>query len=107
MANKYQANPLQFTSAAASLKSFLGPKYFPVSNNGRFRVKRIVWVNPAANGDTFTVTDNGATPNTLATGVCVTASIGLPQTTVVDQLVEDVIVSQISSGTVLIYIEQE
>ena len=107
MANKYQANPLSFTAAGASLKSFLGPKYFPVSNNGRFRVKRIVWVNPATNGDTFTVTDNGQTPNTLATGACVTASVGLPQTTPVDQLVEDVVVSQISSGTVLIYIEQE
>jgi hypothetical protein len=107
MSNKYQANPLSFTSAGASLKSFLGPKYFPVSSNGRFRVKRVVWVNPAANGDTFSVTDNGATPNVLASGVAVTASIGLSQTIPVDQLVEDVVVAQISSGTVQIYIEQE
>jgi hypothetical protein len=105
MSNSYQSNPLSFTSAGASLKSFLGPKYFPVSNNGRFRVKRVVWVNPATNGDTFSVTDNHGI--VLAAGVCVTASVGLPQTTVVDQLVEDVLLSQISSGTVLIYIEQE
>lgn len=105
MSNSYNSNPLSFTSAAASLKNFLGPKYFPVSNNGRFRVKRVVWVNPAANGDTYTVTDNQGVP--LATGVAVTSSVGLPQTTVVDQLVEDVVVTQVSSGTVLIYVEQE
>ena len=105
MANSYQSNPLSFTSAGASLKNFLGPKYFPVSNNGRFRVKRVVWTNPAANGDTFSVTDGKGV--VLATGVAVTASIGLPQTIVVDELVEDVLLSQISSGTVQIYIEQE
>jgi len=105
MANTYQSNPLSFTSAGASLKNYLGPKYFPVSSNGRFRVKRVVWVNPVSNGDTFTVTDNKGI--VLATGACVTASIGLPQTTVVDELVTDVLLSQISSGTVLIYIEQE
>jgi hypothetical protein len=76
-----------------------------VSNNGRFRVKRVVWIGSTTNGDTFTVTDNHGV--VLATGSAVTASIGLPQTTVVDELVEDVLLSQISSGTVLIYIEQE
>jgi hypothetical protein len=105
MANNYNNNPLSLTIAGVSLKTYLGPKYFPVSGNGRFRVKRIVWLNPVSNSDTFTVTDNQGV--TLATGVCVTASIGLPQTTIVDQLVEDVLLSQISSGTVLIYIEQE
>jgi|HubBroStandDraft_2_1064218.scaffolds.fasta_scaffold1179272_1 hypothetical protein len=105
MSNVYQANPLSLTIAGVSLKAYQGPKYFPISNNGRFRVKRVVWVNPASNGDTFSVTDNAG--NVLATGQCVTASIGLPQTTVVDELVKDVLLSQISSGTVLIYIEQE
>lgn len=105
MSNAFNANPLVLDTAGVSLKNFLGPKYFPVSSNGRFRVKRIVWVGPVTNGDTFTVTDNAS--NILATGSCVTASIGLPQTTLVDQLVEDVLVSQISSGKVLIYIEQE
>lgn len=105
MANNYKSNPLSFTIAGVSLKAFQGPKYFPVSNNGRFRVKRVVWVNPASNGDTYSVTDNAGV--ILATGVAVTASLGLPQTTIVDQLVEDVLLSQISSGTVLIYVEQE
>ena len=106
MANSYNSNPLSFTSASASLKAYNGgPKYFPVSNNGRFRVKRVVWINSQTAADTFTVTDNHGV--TLATGIAVTSSVGLPQTTVVDQLVEDVLLSQISSGTVLIYIEQE
>jgi hypothetical protein len=105
MANSYQSNPLSFTAAGVSLKNYLGPKYFPVSNNGRFLVKRIVWVNPAANGDTFTVTDNAS--KVLATGNAVTATVGIAQTTIVDQLVTDVLLSQISSGTVLIYIDQE
>lgn len=105
MANNYDANPVSLTAANASLKNFAGPKYFPVSSNGRFRVKRIVWVNPATNADTFTVTDGQG--NVLATGVCVTASVGLPQTIVVDQLVTDVQLTQISSGTILIYIESE
>jgi hypothetical protein len=105
MANNYQANPLSFTTAGASLKSYKGPKYFPVSSNGRFRVKRVVWSGSTTNGDTFSVTDNAG--NVLASGSAVTASIGLPQTTVVDELVTDVLLSQISSGLVLIYIEQE
>lgn len=105
MSNNYNNDPLILDTAGTSLKNYLGPKYYPVSSNGRFRVKRIVWVGPTTNGDTFTVTDNGGI--TLATGSCVTASIGLPQTTVVDQLVEDVLLSQISTGKVLIYIEQE
>lgn len=105
MANSYNSNPLSFTSVAASLKNFLGPKYLPISNNARFRVKRVVWISPAANGDTFTVTDNHGV--VLATGAAVTASIGLPQIIPVDQLVEDVVVTQISSGTVQIFIEQE
>lgn len=105
MANNYDANPISLTAANASLKNFAGPKYFPVSSNGRFRVKRIVWVNPTTDAHTFTVTDGAG--NVLATGVCVTASIGLPQTTVVDELVTDVQLTQISSGTVLIYIEAE
>lgn len=105
MANSYDANPISLTAANASLKNFAGPKYFPVSSNGRFRVKRIVWVNPVANADTFSVSDGAG--NILATGFCVTASVGLPQTIVVDQLVQDVQLTQISSGTVLIYIEAE
>lgn len=103
--SNYNSNPLQFTSADVSLKTYGGAKYFPVSDNNRFRVKRIVWSGAATNGDTFTVTDGQGI--VLASGVCVTASIGLPQTTVVDMLVEDVQVTQMSSGTLLIYIEQE
>ncbi len=103
MANSYQSNPLSLTIAGTSLKNFKGPKFFPVSNNGRFRVKRVVWSGPVAGGDTFSVTDNAG--NVLASGSCVTASIGLPQTVVVDKLVTDVLLNQISSGTVQIYIE--
>jgi len=105
MSNNYNANPLSFTSAGASLKNYNGPKYFPVSNNGRFRVKRVVWQGSVTAADSFVVTD--ANGNTLASGTAVTASLGLPQTTVVDELVTDVQVTQQSSGTVLIYIEQE
>lgn len=105
MANNYNANPISLTAANASLKNFAGPKFFPVSSNGRFRVKRVVWANPVTNGDTFSLSD--AQGNVLASGVCVTASIGLPQTTVVDELVTDVQLLQISSGTILIYVEQE
>jgi hypothetical protein len=105
MANNFNTNPLSFTAADVSLKTYSGAKYFPVSDNNRFRVNRIVWAGPTTNGDTFTVTDGHGV--TLATGACVTASIGLPQTTVVDTLVEDVQVTVLSSGTLLIYIEQE
>jgi hypothetical protein len=103
--SNYNNNPLEFTSADVSLKSYSGAKYFPVSDNNRFRVKRVVLVGPTTNGDTYTVTDGHGV--VLATGACVTASIGLPQTTVVDMLVEDVQVTVLSSGTLLIYIEQE
>jgi len=103
--SNFNNNPLEFTSADVSLKTYSGAKYFPVSSNGRFRVKRVVWAGPTTNGDTFTVTDGHGV--VLATGSCVTASIGLPQTMIVDMLVEDVQVTQMSSGTLLIYIEQE
>lgn len=105
MSNNYNNNPLSLTIAGVSLKTYLGPKYFPVSSNGRFRVKRVVWAGSVTNGDTATVTDNQG--NILATFSAVTADLGIPQNQVVDQLVEDVLLSQISSGTVLIYIEQE
>ena len=103
--SNYNNNPLEFTSADVSLKTYGGAKYFPVGGNNRFRVKRIVWVGAATDGDNYVVTDGQGI--VLATGNCVTASIGLPQTTVVDMLVEDVQVTQMSSGTLLIYIEQE
>ena len=103
--SNYNNNPLDFTSAGVSLKSYSGAKYIPVNNNNRLRVKRIVWVGSTTNGDTYTVTDGYGV--VLATGVCVTASIGLPQTMVVDMLVKDVQVTVLSSGTLLIYIEQE
>jgi hypothetical protein len=105
MANSYQSNPLSFTIAGTSLKSFKGPKYLPTDSNGRFRVKRVVWSGSTTNGDTFSVTDNAG--NVLASGSAVTASIGLPQTVVVDELVTDVLLFQISSGLVQIYIERE
>jgi hypothetical protein len=102
MANKFDANPLQFTTSDASLKNAQTPKYLPTSNNGLFIVKKIVWVGPGTAGDTYTVTDGNG--NTISTGSCVTGSIGLPQTNMVDQLVGDVQVTQLSSGTLLIYI---
>lgn len=102
MANKFDANPLSFTTSDASLVNAKTNKYLPTSNNGLFRVKKVVWVNPTTNNDTYTVTDGNG--NTLATGVCVTASIGLPQTNQVDEVVSDVQVTQLSSGTLLIYI---
>ncbi len=105
MGNSFDSNPLQFTTSDASLVNARTPKYLPTSSNGLFRVKKIVWVNPATNGDTYTVTDGHG--NTIATGVCVTASIGLPQTILIDQVVSDVEVTQISSGTLLIYLAPE
>lgn len=105
MANIFNANPLQFTTSDASLVSANTAKYLPISNNGLFRVGKIVWVNPATNGDTYAVTDGHG--NTIATGVCVTASIGLPQTNLLEQLVSDVQVTQLSSGTLLIYLADE
>jgi hypothetical protein len=105
MANNLNANPLSFTAAMASLVAYKGPKYLPTSSNGLFRVKRVVWVNPATAGDTYSVSD--ANGNVIATGVCVTATIGLPQTIEVDLLVSDLAVTQISSGTLLIYVESE
>jgi len=107
MSNNRNANPLQFTDATLpSLVKYAGPKYLPISTpQGQFRIKKIVWVNPAANGDTYTVTDGNG--NTISTGVCVTASVGLPQTNLLDQLTEDLQVTQLSSGTLLIYVEPE
>ena len=105
MPNIFNANPLSFTTSDASLKNAKTPKYFPISSNGLFRVKRVVWVNPASSGDTYTVTDGHG--NVLSTGVCVTASIGLPQTIVVDQNTSDCQVTQLSSGTLLIYVGPE
>jgi hypothetical protein len=106
MSNNLQANPLSLTTAMTTgLKGYLGPKYFPVSSNGRFRVKRVVWLGSVTNGDTATVTD--ANVDVLATFAAVTADLGIPQPQAVDQLVTDVQLTQISSGTILIYIEQE
>jgi len=103
--NSFDSNPLSFIAPDASLLNAKTPKYLPTSNNGLFRVKRVVWVNPAANEDIFTVTDGAGV--TLAAGVCVTSSIGLQQTIEVNRLVKDLQVTQLSSGKLLIYVEEE
>jgi hypothetical protein len=101
MAINWTSNPLSFDSApGVSLKSFLGPAYVP---SNRFMIVQVVWVGAAANGDTFTVTDGKGI--TMASGKAATATLGTPFVFPVGIEVEDVQVTQISSGTVLIYLK--
>jgi hypothetical protein len=106
MSNNYQSNPLTFTVApGVSHKNLLAPKYLPVSCDKRFIVVRVVWFGQTANGDTFQVTDGHGV--VLAAGSVVTATLGIPQTTPVGVQVEDVQVTQLSSGTVQIYVQRD
>ena len=101
MAIKWTSNPLSFDSApGVSLKNYNGPAYIPSS---RFLVTQVIWIGAATNGDTFTVTDGQGIP--IATGKATTATLGQPFVVPVEIEVTDIQVTQISSGTVLIYLQ--
>ena len=104
MSNVYSNPMIIDTAMTASLKNYKGPAFVP---NARFIVSKVVWVNPTTNADTFAITDGAGTgPVTIAAGTCVTGSIGLPQTQVLDIEVADLQVTQISSGKLYIYLKE-
>jgi len=100
-----QSNPLVVTAAmTASLKNYKGPAWVP---NGRFRVSKVVWVGSGTNGDTYAITDGAATnASVIAQGTAVTADLGIPQTLNINREVADLQVTQISSGYLMIYLDE-
>lgn len=122
MANNLTQNPLIVVVAMpSSLLNSGGPTYisaiikkafssgganlnYTAAVSSRFIVTKVVWVNPTTNGDTYTVTDGQGV--TIATGAAVTADLGMPQTNNCNREVGDVQVTQLSSGTLLIYMSQ-
>lgn len=118
MSNNLNSNPLIVdTKMDNSLVNFAGPKYLPVaisrvSNplgvvSSRFRVKKVVWKNSQANGDTFSISDGAPTnASVIASGIAVTLDVGIPQMISVDREVADLWVTQITSGTLLIYLDE-
>jgi len=76
-----------------------------VPSPGRFRINKVVWRGSVNVADTYAITDRAATnPSTIAEGIAATGSVGLPQINNCNREVNDLQVTQISSGTVLIYL---
>lgn len=104
MSNVFSNPMIIDTAMTVSLKNYQGPAFVP---NARFLLHSVIWVGAATNNDTFAITDGASSsPATVAAGLCVTASIGLPQTQILDMELADIKVTQISSGKLYIFLRE-